>query len=312
MPLLRTTGVVAPPDVGSPGRGTAVATWTSPDGALWDLTDDISLPFGVSTLNGVAGIGAAPRAVTRRPLATGGTAGRWSHADEQLIAWPLYVHDDNNPAGFTGLWRQITRAFTSTTPPAGTPRPGTLRITREDGSWREIGCIYLGGFEEADDQGQGWDNNTAVLSLVAPDPWWYGPSVVALSFDHTLARSYLNPYETVSPSAAQGEQMIDVLGDVDALPVWTLIGPATSYTVTLPTGSFTFDAALLGGESVVVDVGASTVVDNTGANRIGDLTWPDSELTPLPVGSVPVDIEIVGAASGAGVHLAYRPRYEQS
>ncbi len=304
--------LVIPPAPGVPlGRGHATATWTTPDGQLWSLTDDMNEP-GVSTLPGVSGIGAGPRAVSRRSLATGGTVPRWSHVDERLIAWPLEARVLGDPAAYLDLWRRLIRAFTSTTPDAGAPRPGILRITRADASWREASCIYLGGFDQVDDEGEGYDRSTAVLSLAAPDPRWYGESVVALAFDYTSARSYLEPYETVSPATALGEQTVEILGDVDALPVWTLIGPASGFTVTLPAGSFTFTAALLAGQSVVVDVGASTVVDNTGANRIGDLAWPSSDLVPLPVGQVPVNIVILGAGAGAGVHLSYRPRFESA
>jgi hypothetical protein len=293
----------------------ADATWTAPDGTVWDLTGGgLNVASGVLTLPGVSGIGAVPRAVTRRPLATGGTVGRWSHADERLVAWPVEVYATDDPATYIALWRSFVTAFTQTSPPAGTPVTGTLRITRADATWRELDCTYLSGLEQADAEGEGYTSSTAVLSLLAGDPWWYGDTVIGVSFSFTSARSYLAPYETVSPTTTTGAQIITVIGDVDASPVWTLVGPATtSYTVTLPGGSFTFAAALTLGQSVTVDVGAGTVIDNLGANRIGSLVLPGAVLATLPVGvSVPVTVSIVGAGGGAGVNLSYRPRWESA
>jgi hypothetical protein len=287
--------------------------WTAPNGTVLDLTGGgLNVASGIVTLPGVSGIGAVPRAVIRRPLATGGTVGRWSHADERLVAWPVEVYATDNPAAYIALWRSFVTAFTQTAPPAGAPVTGTLRITRADATWRELACTYLGGLEQADAEGEGYTSSTAVLSLLAGDPWWYGATVIGVSFSFTSARSYLAPYETVSPTTTTGAQIITVIGDVAASPVWTLTGPSSgSYTVSLPGGTFTFGTALAAGESVTVDVGAATVVDGLGVNRIGQLVLPGSVLATLPVGaSVPVTVTITGAGAGAGVGLSYRPRFE--
>jgi len=293
---------VAPP--------TQTASWTAPDGTVWDLTGP-GFGVGVMTLHGVAGIGAAPRSVSRRAASTGGGSARWGHATEVLVTWPVQVYADGDPDLFADLWRRFRRAFTSTVPPAGVPRPGLLRITRGQ-SWRELSCIYLDGLAQEDDAGYGYDTNTAVLSLVAPDPWWYGETVVALEFLHTAPRSYLDPYETVTPAYSQGVQDVVVEGDVDAMPVWTLRGPAPRFTVAIPGRSFSYGREVPDGKHVTVDVAGPTVVDSDGADRIGELAWPESQLFPLPAGRVPVTITIGEPATGAGVGLAYRPRYEGS
>lgn len=327
MPILTTGGQPPTPTPETPslpsdllGYGAASAIWTSPSGESWNLTDDPFVP-GVITLPGVAGIGGAPRSTVRRALSTGGTMPRWSFADERLITWPVLVAADGRPDDFLILWRRFIRAFTATTPPAGLPETGTLRITRADGTWRESAAIYEAGLNGNDPVGMGLDKSMAVITLIAPDPWWYGPEQVAITFAYTLTRAYVgttgggsgtDPYETVSPSNAQGSSDVIIEGDVPALPTWILTGPASSFTVAVPGAYFTYNAALLAGEQVVVDVGRLTVATPAGVNKIGNLSWPGSSLFPLQPGAMTAVITINGAAAGAGVQLIYRPRWDSA
>lgn len=311
MPLVAGVGSVVDPGPVLGGVPVMAADWYSPDGTVWDLLGNApSAPLW--TRPGVSGIGAAPRTVTSRALATGGTVGRWSHADERLIAWPLGLDVGVGFLGHDDLWRMFLRSWTATSPAAGVPRYGLLRITRPDGTWRQLSCRYQSGLEfqgGPDLPGQG----SPVLSIVASDPWWYGPSQSALHFGFTAPRSYFDPYETVSPTQTVGAQLITVDGDVDASPVWTLTGPALGYTVSIPGRSFTYNAPLAAGEQVTVDVGARTVTAAaTGASRIGSLTLPGSQLFTLPAGRVLATVDIAGAQPGAAVDLSYAPRFESA
>jgi len=236
--------------------------------------------------------------------------GRWSVVGERLVTWPVLVYADD-PTDCLNLWRAFVRSWTATTPAAGVPRDGLLRVLRADGTWRQLACSYLAGLEQTDDPGYGLTAQLAVLSLVARDPWWYGPSQVALSFAYTAIRNYLAPYETVSPTHTTGAQALTIDGDVDASPTWTLTGPAASYTVGVPGRTFTF-GALAAGEKVVVNVGRRTVTDGTGANRFGGLTLPGSQLFTLPAGVNRLTVDLTGAQPGAAVDLTYQPRYESA
>lgn len=319
MPLIAPV-LVAPPPPPAPfpipggpppvavGRVTAV--WFGPDGSQWDLTAD-GAAGGIVTLSGVAGLDSVSTAVTERALATGGTVARWSHAEPRLIAWPVLAQAADQGA-FRGMWASFVRAFKSTTPPAGVPAPGWLRIVDSDGSWRQVAAYYTGGLGGLDDGPYGVTAQAAVIGLSCPDPWFYGDTMKALSFGYATPRSYLAPYETVSPSTLLGAQTIFVAGDVPAAPVWALTGPASSFTLTATTGSLTYNAALAAGDSRTIDVQAGTVVDQAGNNRAGDLNWPDAELFFLPAGTTSVTIGIAGAGPGAGVDLAYSARYEGS
>lgn len=312
MPVLVGAGSTVDPgtvavDLG--GVPAMAADWYSPDGTVWDLLGNAP-DAPLWTRPGVSGIGAAPRAVTSRALATGGTLARWSHVDERLVAWPLGLDVGVGFLGHDDMWRMFVRAWTATTPAAGVPRAGLLRITRPDGTWRQLACRYQSGLEfqgGTDLPGQG----SPVLSLAASDPWWYGPTQVALTFAYVPPRNYLAPYETLSPTHTTGQAPVAIDGDVDASPVWTLTGPAASYAVGIPGRSFTF-GALAAGEKVTVDVGRRTVTDATGANRFGGLTLPGSQLFTLPAGISRLLVDMTGGQPGAQVDLQYQPRFESA
>lgn len=312
MPLLVKPKLLPPPPPPT-SRPVVDATWTAPDGSVLPLMSRTSP--GVTILaDGVAGLGATPRSVTRRALATGGAVPRWSHAEERLITLPVGILADD-PASFLTLRRQIARAFTQTTPPAGVPRPGVLRITRADATWREISCLYLDGLGWADSPGFGALQDVAVLELVAPDPWWYGRTEMALDFeDATSLRDYLSPYETVSGGRSLGAATVTIGGDIPVDPVWTVTGPADSVTVRYETAGpgWTF-GSIDAGSTITIDVENYTVTDETGANRIGDLSWPTSTLFQLQPGPNALLLSIGGGSPGVSrIGLTYRPRFETS
>jgi hypothetical protein len=226
------------------------------------------------------------------------------------LTLPLAVLGD--PSTFVQLRRDVALAFLSTTPAAGVPRTGTLRITRADGSWREIGCLYVDGLGWTDDAGQGITHDRVALQLLAPDPWWYGAEVVALDFATTAGRSYLAPYETVSPDRALGSGTVDVIGDAAVSPIWTITGPATSVTVRYSDSGpgWTF-GAIDAGETITINVETYTVTDNTGANRIGNIAWLTSTLFQLSPGPNALLLSITGGVVGqSAIRLTYRPRWE--
>jgi len=316
MPLLVPRSVpepTQPPTTPEPPPSSAFAigaTWTAPDGTTLDLMDQGSETGIMIRGDGVAGFGAVPREVTRIPLPAGGSQVRWSRADERIITLPLMIYAPT-PTEFLTLRRRVTRAFTQTTPSAGIPQPGTLRITRPDGTWREISGVYLSGLDWEDQALQGAVYDLLVIQLLC-EPWWRGDTVVELEFGYAAPRDYLNPYETVSPDRTLGEASVTILGDVDALPIWTITGPATSVTVRYPGlgPGWTF-GQIDPGETITINVENSTVTDNTGANRIGNIAWPTSRLFTLHPGRNNLLLSITGGADGqSSIRLSYRPRWE--
>lgn len=313
MPLLvRTAQTPDDPAPPTPGGGTHIThvMWTSPDGDELDLMRILDDP-PILLRPGVDGFGAAPREVARQALASGGGFGRWSHAAERTITLPMALHHPD-PDAFLQLRRRVTRAFTATTPPAGTPRPGRLRVTRSDGSWREIAAVYLDGLGWADADGIGATDDLPVVELVAPDPWWQSGEQFTLQFGIPEPRNYLDPYETVSAGRGLGSQTVTIVGEIPAAPVWTIHGPAESVTVRYADAGpgWTF-GAVDEDETITIDVGAATVTDQDGTNRVGDLAWPTSSLFRLPPGDTDLLLSMDGGEPGrSAIVLTYRPRWE--
>lgn len=290
----------------------AQVAWLRPEGAALDLTDPGG---GLLVQPGVEGFGAAPRTITRAPKATGGALARWSYSGERLLTLPVAVYADTTE-DFLERRRRLTLAIARTAPAAGPPEPGLLRVTRSDGSWREISCIYLEGLAWTDDEGRGRVHDIAVIQLVAPDPWWYGAERAVLRFEPIPPRNYLAPYETVSPDRTIGDRTVNVAGDAPVSPVWTITGPAVSVTVRYA------DTSTGGGpgwtyglvdqdETITIDVAAGTVTDQDGNNRVGGLSWPTSSLFELQPGRNLLTLSLTGGqADASAITLTYRPRHE--
>lgn len=319
MPLLVGRSSTPPNGGGGPGspddiRTYSGATWTSPSGTSIDLMAFEGTEGAVILHDGVSGLGASPRVVTRTGLAGGGSLARWSHAAERVITLPVLLYAQSTEA-LHQLRRRFTRAFTETTPPAGVPRTGTLRLTRPDSSWREVSAIYEEGLTWEDTGAYGIYEDVVVLTLVCPDPWWYGSEQPALEWRPTITRDYLSPYETVSPSVTLGEQDIEVLGDAPVDPVWTLGGPMTSATAgTVGGPEWTF-GDVLSTETITIDISATppTITDQNGTNRIGDLVWPESTLWSLPNGETTINVNLTGGQTApipSYIRMTYRPRWE--
>lgn len=238
---------------------------------------------------------------------------RWSHIDERLITLPLDIHGEDHTEHLT-MKRRVTRAFTSTTPRAGVPVPGVLRVTRADGSWREINAFYLSGMSWADEASlSAWRMRAAVL-LVACDPWWYGPEAYGLAWQSgtVVQLSYYQPYETVSPNRELGARTVNVESEIEVSPVWQITGPATSVTVRYePNGPGWTFGTILAGETITIDHQAMTVTDQSGKNRIGNLAWPTSSITwSMRPGPNPLLLSITDGTADSTIEMTYRPRWE--
>ena len=258
----------------------------------------------------VAGLGAAPREVTRTPLSTGGAWARWAYATERVITLPVSVWAPTRD-GYRRLIRRVTTAFTASTPPAGTPRSGRLRVYRDDDSWREAWCVYESGLEGEETPGSDATWARRVIQLVAADPWWYGPDIIALRFEPDPTLSYLNPYQTVSPDVQHATHTIDIEGDVPVAPVWTITGPSASLTIRLEHGPGMRLLPLEPGKTIVIDTAAGTITDHHGRDRISLMVWPESEMFTLPPGENGLVLSLLGGiADQSAIELAYRPRYE--
>jgi hypothetical protein len=288
--------------------GTIDATWTDPDGQVWQLsnTDDT---LGYFTTDQIAGWGATPVEIVTDPLARGGEEVRFIRAQPRRITWPLHIYGETH-LEFITRYRALLRAFTLTT---HRRRPGVLRVARPDGAdaAREIECFYEDGFGGA--AGENWLSANPVLTLMAPDGYWRAARPVIYRYAYaTSRRPFLRPFPSVTTSRVLGDMTIGNPGEVDAWPTWRLTGPARALTAINPGagGGFTLTHTLAAGQTITITTNRPTVRGPAGENLAEALSWPRAVLWPLRPGQNPVTVQVVGAGPGTTVELQFRPRFE--
>ena len=303
MPLLhRPLPPPVPVVLSDPGRDHSTAVWVAPDGSQWPLTQP---DLGWFTVDQVAGLGAAPVQHTTDPHPRGGVRVRHTQPQQRYITWPLYI-EGRTHSEFVERWRALARAFTQTRRLG----PGLLRITRPDGTAREIAAWYEAGF--AEQPGQGWEYAIPVLTLLCEDPYWVDttPTVVERQFGTTT--NYYDPYASISSGQILGETTVENRGDVEAWPVWTVHGPMAAFTaVNHTTGeAFTLTGPLGQGQTATIVTDPPRVRGPAGENWVGRLDWPDAVLWGLVPGTNEVEFTVADADDGTRVELSFRQRWE--
>src|SRR5690606_3916716 len=285
-----------PPQVAGPS-----ALWIAPDVTVIQLTGH---PV-YRTLDAVTGWGAAPVSITADPHPRGGTRVRHIQPEPRTISGPVRVWGRDHRE-LVAAWRELARALTQTRRLG----PGRLRVTRPDGSAREIEAIYEAGF--SGEPGQGHLYDTAVLSLYCPDPYWRDVTPRTIVRECAIGAPYLDPYPTVSSGRALGDTVIYQDGDVEAWPVWTITGPLEQLiAINHTTGErFTLTYSLGAGDEIVITTDPPTVRGPGGEVLTGALDWPGATLWGLVPGENRITFVALGASAGTRIELTYVPRYE--
>lgn len=318
MPLPVLAGAPIPPV--TPPRPPKVsdrfsATWTAPDGTVWPLMDRKQ---GWHTLNAAVAFGAAPVQFTADPYSRGGSIVRHIQPQSRIITWPLMVVGADHPT-WLARWRALMLAFTQTTRLG----PGTLTISRPDGTQRQIQAYYQAGFDGGGGDLSGYRVDTAILSLFCPDPYWTGldETTISRQFEGSPS-SFFDTYPTISPSQILGDSIATNPGDVEAWPSWTINGPLSGITATnnLTGEAFTLDpnatgidhGDLLLGETITITTNPPAVRGPGGAVWTGALNWPDAVLWALQPGDNDITIAATDSGTGTAIEMAFLPRYESA
>lgn len=283
---------------------TIYAEWIAPDGVtVLPLTSPGNA--GWFTTGGIGGWGAVPVSRVDDPSPRGGVVTRHVRDEPRSITWPLYVWGDTN-AEFTDRMREVVDAFTMTKDLG----PGTLRVTRRDGSAREILAIYEDGL--GGDVGQGYLSARPVLTLFCPNGFWRSTRTETVPRSYSVGSPYLDRYLTVSSGQVLGASRINNPGQTDAWPSWVITGPAQQVIATNHrTGeSFTLTHNLGAGQTITITTDPPTVRGPAGEVFNRKLNWPDAELWPLKRGANDVDFVVSGSGIGTSIVLSYVPRYE--
>ncbi len=183
---------------------------------------------------------------------------------------------------------------------------GTIRVTSPGGDQREITCMVVDGLGMLEHLGEtsGPTVQRVTLLMRAHDPYWQAAADEGMTIE-SGDRPSLFPFFPLRLSSSEvfAEITVTNTGDVDAWPVWTVDGPASSITIRdLRNGKhFTLNLAdeLTLGESVVIDTrpGRKSVTKSDGTDLFGDLTTASS-FWPLWPGATAVRIELTGSDPG--------------
>lgn len=299
-----------PAEVTTEPAGLLAHTLTTADGTVWDLSGD---PDRVGLEAGWRGFDSPTyQLYTSDSPGFDGEEFEGARAQARDLLIPIYLRADT-------LGEFLTRKRDLLSAMAPKRGPVTLTVAEPDGARRRIDCYYTGrggeGDTSTDRAGLTWVKHT--LELRALQPYWRG-DLVQYTFGNPSGGSFfpILPLR-VTTSRVFGTSTIVVPGDTDTYPIWTVTGPSTGsieLRFTTPAGEergLSLGSVITAGQWVRADTTPTrpTVVDETGANRYGDL-GPGSGLWPMPPGPVEVEVNVAGATADTLVTLQFEPRYE--
>ena len=183
----------------------------------------------------------------------------------------------------------------------------------DDASELTLDCHYATGAEGVwggDVTGLIWCS--WVLSFQAPQPYWQSADVESFSVTSGNTGRGLLPQLTklrVSSSQALGVVTVNNTGDVEAYPIWNILGPVEDLVISNGTQSFGLNVAVAAGETITVNTETGTVIDDIGANRYANLN-PAPKLFSLLPGITSVSVNGINADANTRITCSYALRYE--
>lgn len=175
----------------------------------------------------------------------------------------------------------------------------------------------------------GWDGATTVdtrrtfervpLSLIAPDPYWYGARPVTIPVSTTPSVPLLSSTLPLLPlriasSQVQGSLTLMNPGDVESSGVWTFTGPGgpiVAYPGTTAADGFRINTTMAAGQSLTLDTENGTLVDQAGADAYG-LLDPFPQFWPLPPGVTPAVVSMTNATAASRITVSFVPRWTRA
>jgi hypothetical protein len=286
-------------------------TYVDPDGVLWPLTD-LTLSNGYICTN-IAGISGVPVNFSSIPMVTGGAVPQIIISQPGQIAMGMYLESLGDVNAYMKLLDSFAYSFR--TERAGSPSPGYLVVQRQDGSTRQLAVYVTGGVEAAVDEGVAF--STYLLTLNAPDPYWYDQYPTVLQYNLTASGvTGILPLLPINltPSTVFGSQNVINDGGADTYPIWTFTGPGIPTVQNVSTGfQFSFFSALVSGQQVQVSTvpGNQYAIDISNGNNMWGQIVKNSprDLWPLIRGTNQISIQMSGATSSSAIQLQYTRRW---
>lgn len=290
-------------------------TWFGVDGTTWDLTNGKVVVDGPGNSNGVEGLG-LPK-FNRQTIESAGRdgqrrTGQRSRASARQGYLPILILGNDGDD-----WHQLSSAWWNSWDP---DLPGTLTVTMDDGTARSIDCFLVDDDTYAPQQDPTiTGTEETAVTWIADSPFWYGDPVSS-SFVVTSggATDFFNGGAAPPFNLAAGNQLSSVqfsnTGDIEAWPVYTILGPATAFSITL-------SGQTVSG-TITVPAGATLTIDTDPAMQTAILTTTDGTVTnvtpqlssigfaSIPAGlTVPATVSITGSGT---LTISYRPRYRRA
>lgn len=268
--------------------------------------DEIEFDYSNYVLNpGFLGFGIPPAQV--RIEASAGDGGVYRHSKKGVrdIDMAVTIIGTDRADVQTKL-RRLSRLLQDTSGPT------QVVANYSDGSSLVLEAHYVGGAESQWGSNAGLIWNRWALSFQCPSPYW--ESGIAEEFTVTTGntgRGLLPQLSKLKVTSSQvfGVITVDNEGDVPAYPTWYFRGPLSDLTVTNGTQSFSFDVAILEGETITVNTETGSVTDDGGVNRYSDLAAAP-KLFRIPPGESSISINGVAGNANAQARLEYSPLYE--
>lgn len=287
------SGVVRPviPDI-----GIYLPIWEGPDGEQLNLNPGRS---NFMTLRSVSGLGAVPVDPITTPSADGGVIVEYVRPKERTVLWPLRWRADTH-LDYLDVTYDLVERFTQC---RRYNLPGKLILRRPNGQERMIPAWYASGLEQDAEEGM-WTEQTAVINLLCPSPFWLDSAPVIKEWRQETGVDYLNPYPSFGTGQVLGAASLINDGVEDAWPTWTVRGPLTSLVALNQTRgeTFTLTYTLLAGETMTMTTRPIRVRGKTGEQAQNALN--------LLAGGIPwrldpkVTTDIVFTANGSASETA--------
>lgn len=289
--------------------------WEGVDGSIWDLLNPLS-PVRAMSLEGL-GLPSFTNSWSKSP-ARDGQRYESTVWDLNTVTVTVEVGDAYIPDGYTRRrrgedWRQLDRSFRASLSPE---LEGRLVVISGVGR-RELAVRLVAPVSppsKIDPAVLGYA--TYQLQLTAGDePWWVGNEVAAVFPWSDTSQPFFggNSGSTllyISVASVFSSAVIPNPGDRPAYARWWARGPFGSLRVGVGEEVVVLPLNLGADQAVYVDSLAQTIVDGQGGNLWPLMGYVNPTWAPIPAGeSVPLHIEMDGAAAGAVVGVSLRPRY---
>lgn len=247
-----------------------------------------------------------------------GSIFRNARATAREVMIPVYLY---------GVDRRTVNALKRKLFQALNPKRGycVLRFAEGNHTTRVLHAYYKGGMEGSEgEDASGFTWTKYGLQFSAFDPWFYPESDESIRWDFGTGEAFLSKTREFFPlRISSGVMLPDAAvtvsnpGDIEAWPIWKLVGPIKSFALTSPFGESIVASPPAGGADLVpsgrtltIDTrpGHKTVMDDKGTNY-----WSKLDAAPefwsVDPGDTSPKISVVAGTGKASVILSFTPRY---